>query len=341
MRDVMRAPSFWDAPGRPWQVKTLAPLGLAYDALTRLRFSIARPYRSTLPVICVGNFVVGGAGKTPTALALGELLRAQGLSPAFLSRGYGGAKAGPLQVDPERHDAKAVGDEPLQLARVAPTIVSRDRPAGARLAEQIGADIIVMDDGLQNPSLAKTVSFAVVDAETGIGNARVIPAGPLRAELDFQFKLIDALVLVGGGRAGDALAARAMQRGIRVFRATLSGHNVGGIAGRRVVGFAGIGRPEKFFASLEALGANLVARRGFADHHPFSKGEAKELLAIAAREDALLVSTEKDLARLKGRTGELSRLAEATRPLLVSLIFDDPEEIVEFLRKKEALAKKA
>jgi len=337
----MRPPAFWDAPGRPWQVKALAPLGLAYDALTRLRFSIARPYRSTLPVICVGNLVVGGAGKTPTALALGEILRAQGLIPAFLSRGYGGAEAGPLTLDPERHDAKAVGDEPLLLARVAPTIVSRDRPAGARLAEQSGADIIVMDDGLQNPSLVKTVSFAVVDAQTGIGNGRVIPAGPLRAELDFQFRLVDALILVGGGRAGDAVAARAGQRAIPVFRAIMSGHNVGGLAGRCVVAFAGIARPEKFFASLEALGANVVARRGFADHHPFLEREAMELLAIAARENALLVSTEKDLARLKGRTGALGRLAEATRPLLVSLIFDDPEELVDFLRQKGALAKKA
>lgn len=335
---MLYAPEFWNAKEPPWQVKALAPLGFAYHGLTRLRFALARAYRSKLPVVCVGNFVAGGAGKTPTALALGELLRAEGLSPAFLSRGYGGKEAGPLQVDPERHDAERVGDEPLLLTRLAPTIVSRKRPAGARMAETIGADVIVMDDGLQNPSLAKTASFAVLDAETAVGNGRVIPAGPLRARLDFQLRLTDAIVLIGGGRAGEALAARAEKRSIPVFRATMSGRNIGGLAGQRVVGFAGIARPEKFFASLQALGAEIVAGRGFPDHHPYSEHDAKELLMLAGRENALLVSTEKDLARLKGGTGAPGRLAEVTRPLLVSLIFDDAEGVVEFLRDKGALA---
>jgi len=336
----MRAPSFWDEPGPPWQVKALTPVGFAYDAVTRLRFSVARPYRSALPVICVGNLVAGGAGKTPTALALARLLLAKGLSPTFLSRGYGGAEKGPVAVDPGRHDARAVGDEPLLLARVAQTIVSANRATGARLAEDLGADILVMDDGLQNPSLAKTASFAVVDAEIGIGNGRVLPAGPLRARLDFQFRLIDALILVGGGRAGEALAVRAAQRDIPVFRASMTGHNVGGIAGQRVVGFAGIARPQKFFASLAALGADIVAVRDYADHHRYSEREAQELLTIAGRENALLVSTEKDLARLRGHSGSLGQLAERTRPFLVSLVFDDEDEVTTLLRDKGALASK-
>ena len=213
-----------------------------------------------------------------------------------------------------------------------------DSLALARMAAETDADVIVMDDGLQNPSLAKTASFAVLDAETAVGNGRVIPAGPLRARLDFQLRLADAIVLVGGGRAGEALAARAQHRSIPVFRATMSGHNIGGLAGQRVVGFAGIAQPEKFFASLQALGAEIVAGRGFPDHHPYSENDAKELLMLAGRENALLVSTEKDLARLKGRTGAPGRLAEVTRPLQVSLIFDDAEEVVEFLRDKGALA---
>ena len=337
----MRAPSFWDAPGRSWQALALAPLGWAYDAATRFRFLRARPYESPLPVICVGNLVAGGAGKTPTALALAELLSAQGLSAAFLSRGYGGAEAGPVIVDRKVQTAEEVGDEPLLLARLAPTVVSADRPAGARLAEKTGADLIVMDDGLQNPSLAKTVSLAVIDAQTGIGNGLVIPAGPLRAGLDFQLKLIDAFILVGEGQACAGLAAKAERRGIPVFRARMDGRNDGEFSGKRVIAFAGIARPEKFFASLKAAGANIVARRAFADHHPFSEREAEDLLALAEREDALPVSTEKDLARLAGRTGAAGRLAEETRPLPVSLIFDDAKEIVEFLREKKVLAKKA
>ncbi|MDP2621865.1 MAG: tetraacyldisaccharide 4'-kinase [Hyphomicrobiales bacterium] len=337
----MLAPSFWDAPGRSWQASALAPLGFIYDALTRLRFWLARPYQSRLPVICVGNLTAGGAGKTPAVLALAELLRGQGLSPAILSRGYGGAESGPVVVDPKTQTAEAVGDEPLLLARAAPAIVSRNRPAGARLAEQIGADLIVMDDGLQNPSLAKTASFAVIDAETGIGNGRVIPAGPLRAGLDFQIKLIDALILVGKGPAGETLAARAKRHGIPVFRARIAARNDGEFAGKRVIAFAGIARPKKFFALLTAAGADIVAERGFSDHHAFSDREAEELLAVAEREGALPVSTEKDLARLKGRTGTLGRLADETRPLRVSLIFDDASAVAEFLLKKGIAAKKA
>lgn len=337
----MRAPSFWDAAGRSWQAFALMPLGLVYDALTRLRFRLARPYESPLPVVCVGNLTAGGAGKTPAALALAEFLRGQGYYPAFLSRGYGGAEAGPVLVDLALQTAEAVGDEPLLLAGAGPTIVSRNRPAGARLAEQIGADLIVMDDGLQNPSLVKTVSFAVIDQETGTGNGRMIPAGPLRANLDFQIGLVDAFILVGEGHAGDKLATRAGQSGIPVFRARLEARNGGEFADKRVVAFAGIARPKKFFDTLAAAGAMIAARRAFADHHRFSEREAEELLALAEREGALPVSTEKDLARLEGRKGAAGRLAEKTRALSVSLVFDDAEDVVAFLRNRELATKKA
>lgn len=336
----MRAPGFWDTPARSWPATALAPLGRVYDAATRLKFHYARPYESRIPVVCVGNLTAGGAGKTPAALALAELLKRQGLSPAFLSRGYGGAEAGPLIVDRHGHTAERVGDEPLLLARLAPAIVSADRPAGARLAETIGADIIVMDDGLQNPSLAKTAAFAVVDAQTGIGNARVIPAGPLRAGLGFQLGLIDGVILVGGGKAGEALAVTAGRRGLPVFRADIRPRNAGGFAAKRVVAFAGIARPEKFFASLKAAGADIVARQAFADHHFFSEREAEQLLALAERERALPVSTEKDLARLAGRSGAAGRLAGATRPLPVALVFDDAEAVVAFLHGKGIAAKR-
>ena len=335
----MRAPSFWQTQERSWQAILLAPLGLAYDAATRLRFALARPYSSALPVICVGNLVAGGAGKTPVALALAALLGGRGLSPVFLSRGYGGAKAGPLRVDPATHTAAEVGDEPLLLARAAPTIIARDRAAGARLAEDSGAQLIIMDDGLQNPSLIKMVAFAVVDADLGVGNGRVIPAGPLRAGLAFQFTLIDALIVVGEGKAGVALVAEAEQRGLPVFRARVRAQDPAALAGERVVAFAGIARPEKFFATLAATGTHLAARRGFGDHQVLSEREAEELLALAEREKASLVSTEKDLARLKGRTGAAGRLAEKTRPLAIALGFEAPEAILDFLGEKGALRK--
>ncbi|HKO07328.1 MAG TPA: tetraacyldisaccharide 4'-kinase, partial [Alphaproteobacteria bacterium] len=251
----MRAPEFWhhrESSVAAW----LSPLGELYDAAGRLRSLLAHPVRLERPVICVGNLTAGGAGKTPVALALAAWLQARGLKPHFLTRGYGGSSPGPLSVDPAKHGFRQVGDEALLLAAQAPTWVARDRPAAARCALANGAELIIMDDGLQNPSLAKDLSLLVVDGGYGFGNGRVMPAGPLRETLERALARVQAVVLIGSDeyRLSGLLEAR-----VPLLKAQLvAWESERVLAGKRILAFAGIGRPAKFFATLEALGAVLV-----------------------------------------------------------------------------------
>lgn len=292
----MRPPAFWDRPGHPLG-RILAPLGRLYGSRVAARMDGVGEH-GTRPVLCVGNFTLGGAGKTPTALALAEVLRGLGLSPAFLTRGYGGRLAGPVEVDPERHTARDVGDEPLLLARRATTVLSRKRPAGAALCRDLGADVVVMDDGLQNPSLTKDLCLAVVDAGSGIGNGLAFPAGPLRAPLARQWPHVHGLVLVGEGGPGESVAAEATSRGLPVHRARLVPDEASGIAGKPVLAFAGIGRPGKFFETVAEAGGHLVGSREFPDHHPYRPGDVADLIAWADALGAILVTTQKDRVRL-------------------------------------------
>ncbi len=293
----MKAPAFWNRP--PGIIaRLLAPLGWIYGAVTSRRMR-RTGIAVDAPVVCIGNFTAGGAGKTPAAMAMAELLRDAGFAPAFLSRGYGGSLAGPVRVDPALHRPRDCGDEPLLLARAAPTVVSADRVAGARLALAAGADIIVMDDGLQNPSLAKDVAIAVVDGAAGVGNGLCIPAGPLRAPLSFQLPLVDAVLVVGSGDAGDKVAAAAADAGKAVLRAELApdAADVAAIAGKQVFAFAGIGRPQKFFDTLAAAGIEVRRTRSFADHAPYDAGTADSLIEEASQAGLALITTEKDLVR--------------------------------------------
>ncbi len=308
----MRAPSFWEGPSLLSDL--LRPLGGLYAAAGWLRQRAGRPRRAGAPVICVGNLVAGGAGKTPTVLALLARLQAQGRRPAALLRGYGGRQAGPLAVDPERHDAAEVGDEALLLAARAPTWVARDRLAGARAAAAAGAELLVTDDGFQNPRLAKDLSLLVIDGASGLGNGRVIPAGPLREPLARGLARADALVIVGPDRHG--LARRA--GGKPVLGAALRPRGPAALRGRRLLAFAGIGRPAKFFATLEDLGAELVATAGFADHHPYTAAELDRLAAQAAAAGATLITTEKDALRLPAAH------RAAVETLAVELVFAQP-----------------
>jgi len=276
-----------------------------------------------VPVVCIGNFTAGGAGKTPTALAVARLLIESGERPIFLTRGYGGCLAGPVRVDPTRHGAHDVGDEPLLLARTAPTIVARERPAGARLAVESGASVIVMDDGLQNSSVAKDVSIAVVDGQTGVGNGLCLPAGPLRAPLYAQWPHINIVVLIGAG--GEAVAREAAERGKRVVRARLEPDPdvAARLRGRRVLAFAGIGRPEKFFSTMEACGASIALRRAFPDHHPFAASELAALAAAAEADGLDLVTTEKDFVRIETAPAALRAYAARITPVPVRLAAED------------------
>ncbi|SDN97374.1 lipid-A-disaccharide kinase [Methylobacterium phyllostachyos] len=315
----MRPPRFWTAgPDHPL-ARVLAPAGATYGALVARRMDRAGE-RAGCPVLCLGNFTLGGAGKTPAALAVAALLAELGRTPAFLSRGYGGRNAGPVHVDPVRHTAAEVGDEPLLLARQAPTIVARHRPAGAALCRSLGADAIVMDDGLQNPSLTKALSLAVIDGGVGLGNGLPFPAGPLRAPLARQWPHVGGVIVIGDGRPGDRIAAAADDRTLPVYRARLIRHS-DDFAGRRCLAFAGIGRPEKFFTTLAEAGAEIVGRRVFPDHHPYRDGDLAALAAAARRLGAELVTTEKDAVRLP------PHIAARIGVLRVRLVWEDPETL--------------
>jgi len=289
----MRAPDFWQT--RNVWARLLAPLGALYGFSVALKARLANPFDPGIPVICVGNLTAGGSGKTPVALAIADMLREKGHKPYFLTRGYGGSERGPALAS-RGHSAAMMGDEALLLARAAPTIVARDRAAGARLAKEKGATILVMDDGHQNFTLRKNLSLVVVDAQTGFGNGFQIPAGPLREPVTQGVARADAAVLVGDG-APDLAGFRGP-----VLRAHLVADG-GALVDRPVFAFAGIGRPEKFIASLEASGAKVIGSCFFADHHPYSEDEILELKAVAG--EALLVTTEKDFVRLSigGREG--------------------------------------
>ncbi len=288
--------------------------------------------RAGAPTICVGNFVVGGAGKTPTALALARMLIGDDRRVAFLSRGYGGAgRVEPLLVDEAAHNAAMVGDEPLLLARVAQCWVGTDRVRSARSAVEAGANTLILDDGLQNPGLVKDLSFAVVDGETGFGNGLCVPAGPLRAPLSAQLPFVQALIVLGGD---DAAASRiaALAPGKPLLRASLEPDALASapLIGREVVAFAGIARPEKFYATLRRIGAQLVATHDFADHHAYTARELEALIEEAGRRGALLATTEKDLARLTARQ------ARAVVTLPVTLRFDEPASVRRILRQAVA-----
>jgi tetraacyldisaccharide 4'-kinase len=309
----MRPPGFWQRPGSVASL-LLAPVGGAVARVTARR--VGRPgWRAPVPVVCCGNVTVGGAGKTTLALDLGQRLRARGVAVHFLTRGYGGAARGVVRVAGD--DAALVGDEPLLLAGVAPCWVGADRAAAAREAVAAGAAALVMDDGLQNPTLAKDLSLLVIDGATGFGNGRVLPAGPLREPVAAGAARCRAAVLIGEDRVG---AASALPAALPVLRARLA-PDADGLAGLPVLAFAGIARPEKFFASAAEAGAVLADGVGFPDHHPFARREIEALLARAARIGATPLTTAKDAVRLP------ADLRAQVRVLRIALVWEEPAAI--------------
>ena len=320
----MRAPGFWSDP-EALAGRLLAPLGALVGAVTLAKMR-RQGARAAVPVLCVGNPTVGGAGKTPAAQWLAARLAASGHRPAILARGYGGSLPGPVVVDPARHAPAEVGDEPLLHARHALTIVARDRVAGAALAVARGATVIVMDDGFQNPSLAKTRSLLVVDGAHGVGNGLVLPAGPLRAPLAPQLARADALLVIGPGEAGDELAAMAARLGHKVMRGQLEVEPEARawLQDRDVLAFCGIGRPAKFAETLGAAGVRNAVLRPFPDHPAYSDADAARLLAEAKATGLPLVTTEKDAVKLKGSSA-LDRLAAAATVVAVTLAVNEAE----------------
>jgi tetraacyldisaccharide 4'-kinase len=294
----MRAPGFWgnppEAPG--WQARALAPLGWIWAAVTARRMARGPGVRVGAPVICVGNLTAGGAGKTPTVAALAQRLAARGVAAHVVSRGHGGSLEGPLQVEETRHTAAEVGDEPLLLSAFVPVWIGRDRAAAARAAVAAGAQAIVMDDGFQNPGLAKDLSVIVVDAGFGFGNGRVIPAGPLREPAAEGLARADLVLALGTPQERAALGGvGALPRLDGRLAPLETGMDW---AGLRAFAFAGIGRPEKFFATLRGLGAEIVGLRDFADHATYAPAILARLEGEARALGAQLVTTEKDAVRL-------------------------------------------
>jgi tetraacyldisaccharide 4'-kinase len=318
----MREPPFWwRAAGI--EARLLSPAAAIYGAVAASRLE-REGYRAGLPVICIGNPTFGGAGKTPTALAVARMLKAANEQPVFLSRGYGGHQRGPILVAPDRHRAADVGDEPLLLARVAPTVVAHDRVAGAKAAHAAGASVIVMDDGFQNPSLVKDFSVLVIDGRRGLGNSKVFPAGPLRAPLDAQLARADAVILVGARREAASAAGVAVEaRKLPLFQAWLDPDReaIAALTGRPVLAFAGIGDPEKVFSTLREAGIAVAATRSFADHHRYTPADARDLCRQADAEGLTLVTTEKDTARLQGEEA-MTALAARVCVLPVGLVFE-------------------
>ncbi len=324
-------PSWWyGAPGSV-PSRLLAPVATVWGRVAERRFRAARHLDPGLPVICVGNLTAGGTGKTPLALSLAARLARLGCRPAVLTRGYGGRLAGPHWVDPDRDGAADVGDEPLLIARAVATLVARDRAVGGlRIAADGRFGAILMDDGLQNGSLAKSLTIAVVDGRRGLGNGRVLPAGPLRAPLAFQLGLVDAVVVNAPEAATgsvDRICADLAERfpGPIMRAITRPAEDLSWLGDRPVIAFCGIGAPGRFFDLVRRSGGTLAARYAFPDHHAFTERDATRLLAVAAAADAALVTTEKDYVRL-GSDGDRGRLRALARVVPIRLTFDPADE---------------
>lgn len=334
----MREPGFWYA-SPSFASLLLAPIAAIYGAVSGARM-VRQGARAAVPVICVGNYHLGGAGKTPTTLRLVEMLRSLGETPFVVSRGYGGSLTGPVRV--ADHSATEVGDEPKMMARHVPVIVARDRVAGAELARGEGASVVLLDDGFQNPALDKDASVIVIDAARGLGNGCVFPAGPLRAPLAVQIARTNALVVIGAGNAANDVAQGVVQRGGLVLRAAFIPDEpvVARLRGQRVLAFAGIGDPVRFFATLLTHGIEVASQRAFADHHPFTSDDIDALAREAQAGGLTLVTTEKDFARIEGNPA-LAAHATQIVPFPVTLRIEDEGALEDFLKDRLRRARQA
>lgn len=317
------APRFWQSGSTSALPRLLQPLAALYGLGNRLNQRITAVQEIGVPVISIGNLVAGGAGKTPTAIAIAQRLLALGRHPQIVSRGYGGKLSGPVRVDPARHTAADVGDEALLLAAAAPTWIGGNRPAAARAAVAAGADCIIADDAHQTYALARRLNFLVVDGGYGFGNGLQLPAGPLREPIEAGLSRCDAVVLIGPRNVPLPDFGRRP-----VFTATLEPNPADAVRlrGRRVLAFAGIGRPEKFFTSLQQLGATVVQTATFPDHAPYTPDTIMRLVETAHRLNAIPVTTAKDQVRLPA---EAQPMVDVLR---VVLTFAEPQRMDDYLR---------
>ena len=325
---IAAAPEFWygtQKPAHRWAARLLSPLGRAYGWIARKRFDFYYPVPMARPVVCVGNIVAGGAGKTPVVKSLVSIMQEAGYNPHILTRGYGGEEEGPLQVSPARDTYTDVGDEALLLVEEAPTWVSKSRPLGAQAAIDTGATLIIMDDGFQNPAIYKDFALLVVDGREGFGNGRIMPAGPLREEVGTGLSRADAVVIVGEDKAS---VAQAIKRhcDIPVFYAQLKpAPGNPDLQDKPVFAFAGIGRPEKFRETLVAAGARLEGWGSFPDHFAYMEDDLKELADAAEAQGAAIVTTAKDYVRLP------AALRPKVQKFCVTLEWQDPAALSQLI----------
>ncbi|PTM98395.1 tetraacyldisaccharide 4'-kinase [Mycoplana dimorpha] len=336
---VSEAPPFWWT--KPdWHAYALWPVSRLYGFVAGTRMRRARRAAVPVPVVCVGNFTVGGAGKTPTSIALARAAKARGLRPGFLSRGYGGSLDVTTVVDPGRHRARDVGDEPLLLAREALTVISRRRIGGARRLVEEGVDLIIMDDGFQSARLVFDQALLVVDSRRGLGNGYLVPSGPVRAPLAEQMRQASALLVIGDGNAADALIRQAARAGKPVHSATLVTVAADDLRGQAVLAWSGLADNDKFFRTVEGTGATLYDTRSFPDHHHLSEDEVADILDHAEAHGYTIVTTAKDSVRLAGEHGRAQELRERSRVIEVEIRFDDPRAPDKIIEAALASARK-
>lgn len=316
----MKTPAHWKH--KNITALALLPAGWLYAAATALRLKLKKPRAAGCPVVCIGNLTAGGTGKTPTAVSIAKILKEQGLNPFFVSRGYGGKLSGVI-VDTQQHTAQQVGDEPLLLAREAGVSVNADRFQAAQKALEAGADIIVMDDGFQNPGLKKDVSFLVFDGGFGVGNAWPLPAGPLRENFDAGLKRADAAIIIGNDTAG----LKERLQNLPVFSGKMQALPLEDTQ-TPAIAFAGIGRPEKFYNSLKELGVRVTKTFDFPDHHYYTEKELRELIDLAWKEDAQLITTAKDFVKIP------QELRHHFKVLEIEIEWQDKAALENFIRDK-------
>ncbi|MDR6633501.1 tetraacyldisaccharide 4'-kinase [Phyllobacterium sp. 1468] len=324
-------PFWWEKPD--WRARALSPLSKIYGMVAGRRMRRAKPPSIPVPVLCIGNFTLGGAGKTPTSIAFAQAATAAGLKPGIVSRGYGGGFSGLHRVDLEHDSARHVGDEPMLLARHAPVVVCTDRLAGAKSLLDGGCDFIIMDDGFQSARLHFDYALLVVDAGRGIGNGHVFPGGPLRAPLIDQLVRTDALLKIGTANGADKLVRNAARAAKPVYEAVLKPKPLEGITDRPLLAFAGIGDPSKFFRTLEEAGARVEQTRSFPDHHPYKDDDVADLLRDAAKDDLTLITTAKDQVRLLDGSTAVKQFASRVLVLEVELVFSHPQTASRVIRE--------
>ncbi|MEQ1944153.1 tetraacyldisaccharide 4'-kinase [Mesorhizobium sp. VNQ89] len=315
------APPFWWEK-TDWRARALYPVSRVYGSIARRRMVNARRERLDVPVLCVGNFTVGGTGKTPVAIALAKQAKQMNLTPGFLSRGYGGTIHEPHVVDRKQDSARQVGDEPLLLSDHALTATTPNRVAGANLLLDRGCNFIIMDDGFQSAHIHMDYALVVVDGRYGIGNGHVLPGGPLRAPLIDQVRLATGIVRMGDDQAGETVVRQAARAGKPIFEAWLKARSAEKFAGRRFLAFAGIGHPEKFFATVANAGGEIVTSRSFPDHHFYSNGELTDLVTTAREGGLEVITTAKDFARLRNGIAP-SELIDKLNVLEIDAVFEN------------------